>query len=69
MKDLDIMSIKPEDCVRWALRDLGKEINSDGHWNHKIQAALYHLIPKSLFVWGNKHIVIPDIYAKRISAK
>jgi hypothetical protein len=36
MKELDIMSIKPEDCVRWALRDLGKEINSDGHWNHKI---------------------------------
>jgi len=35
------MTIKPEDCVEWALADLGRETVTDGHWNHKIQSAVY----------------------------
>ena len=32
-KPLDIMTIKPEDCVKWALRDLTYEEESDGRIN------------------------------------
>ena len=35
-KELDIMTITPKQCVAWALKDLGKETLSDGHWNHKL---------------------------------
>lgn len=32
----DLMTISSGACARWALKDLGKDVVSAGHWNRKI---------------------------------
>lgn len=65
-KELDLMTITPYDCVEWALSDLGRDAVTDGHWNHKIQSAIYQWVPRKWYMWGAKHFVIPDMYQKKL---
>lgn len=48
-KQTDIMTIKPEDCARGLLNDLGHDKVTNGHWSHCLQGKLYHLVPECLF--------------------
>ena len=44
-KKVDLMTILPKDCARGLLNDLGHERETNGHWSHSLQSALYHSIP------------------------
>lgn len=64
-KEVDIMTIKPEQCVKGLLADLGYDRCSNGHWSHKLQGRLYHMIPEWIFNWVFLHVIGPDFMKER----
>lgn len=48
-REPDAMTITSNACAKQALKDLGYEVVTAGHWNHKIQTALYLAIPYNLY--------------------
>lgn len=65
-KPADILTITADQCTSSILSELGKgKLESNGHWNHKLQEALYLGIPEGLYdyVWNN--FVVKDFCAQR----
>ena len=47
----DFETIKPEDCVKGALKDLGKSYISNGNWKHHLLNTIYMNINKKMMNW------------------
>ena len=65
-KETDVMTISAEQCARAILGELRKGVRQTaGHWNHKLQEALYLGLPGWLYdlVWEN--FVIKQFYEER----
>lgn len=56
-------SVSPDECVRGALADLGKYVESCGSWKHEAFKALIEFVP--LFIMRNVFVkfMLPKIYA------
>ncbi|KAL4453181.1 hypothetical protein ABPG74_015412 [Tetrahymena malaccensis] len=61
----DAMTITSNSCAKWALKDLGYESVTAGHWNHKIQTELYLSIPYFIYNYVNKNFVAPEWFKER----
>ena len=68
-KQTDIMTIKPEDCARGLLNDVGYEKVTNGHWSHSMQGWLYHAVPECLFNHVFLKYLGPDFMRERERAK
>lgn len=65
-KPTDVFTITSEQCTSSILSELGKgKLESNGHWNHKLQEALYLGIPEGIYdyVWNN--FVVNDFCKQR----
>lgn len=58
-KELDIFTIKAEDCAEGIVNDLGSGPMSYGHWRHKLQGWLYEDVPEKLFMFIFHKYFIP----------
>lgn len=65
----DIMTITMKECVRGTLNDMGHQEDTYGHWKHKIQGALYEVVPSWLFNAIYKKWVAPDFFKEREEGK
>lgn len=56
-------SLSPEECVRGALADLGKNVESCGSWKHEAFKALIEIVPLFLMRKVFVKLMLPKIYA------
>ena len=65
-KELDLMTITPEQCARAILWELaGRWRGTAGHWNHRVQEGLYRLVPGFLFDFVFERFIVKANYAER----
>lgn len=65
-KPTDIFTITATQCSNSIINELSKgKLESNGHWNHKLQEKLYLSVPEGLydFVW--KHQIVHDFCKER----
>jgi short-subunit dehydrogenase len=61
----DIMTITRTECVQGFLNCLGHEVQSVGHWKHRLQDYVYSLIPRSVQNLIYFKFVAKDFFAER----
>ncbi|CAD8116347.1 unnamed protein product [Paramecium primaurelia] len=61
----DLMTITSSDCADGLLKRMGQ--NTNGHWNHEIQAELYKLVPSWLYNWVLIKFIAPQWLKERTS--
>ena len=44
---------------------MGQDIETNGHWNHKIQEAIYMRVPTFIYTYIFKNFVAPDWFKER----
>ena len=64
-KNLDLMTITPEQCAQGTLDDWGHDTITNGHINHKVQGFLYSLVPLGLFNFIWLGILAPQFLNER----
>jgi len=64
-RETDIMTISRTECVKGFLDCLGYEVQSVGHWKHRIQDYVYSLIPRRLANIIYFKFLIKDFFAER----
>ena len=68
-KQTDLMTIKPEDCARGMLNDLGYDTTTNGHWSHGFQSKLYHVVPECLYNYAFLEWLGPEFMKEREKAR
>jgi short-subunit dehydrogenase len=65
----DVFTISPQQCAEGMLDHLGHERQTNGHWSHQLQGALYRAIPERLFnaVWMG--VIAPEFMEERRKAQ
>lgn len=68
-KRIDLMTITAQDCAEGLLNQLGHESVTNGYWSHRLQGALYQLVPECVFnhIWCN--YVAPEFMEDRKVAR
>lgn len=65
-KPTDVFTISAEQCTGAIISELSKgKLESNGHWNHKLQEMLYLGVPESWYDWIWNNFVVGDFCEQR----
>lgn len=64
----DVFTISPRQCAEGMLNGLGYERQTNGHWSHQLQGALYRWVPEGVFnaIWMG--VIAPEFMEDRRKA-
>ena len=64
-RETDVMTITRTECVKGFLDCLGHEVQSVGHWKHRMQDYVYSLLPRCVANFVYFKFVVKDFFAER----